>query len=333
MLLGAGTLATHQARAANPSTGTISTTSPSLTWQGQFFAAGLNQDPATCPPNLDPQNVQCDHFFLTLNIASDFWTTHSGFVLVTITWSSGSNDFDLFVYRQSDGQQVGSSTLGGGETQEQVMLQSPVPGTYEVRTVPFQVVSSGYSGSAQLVFSNTPPVQNPTFSTGGIGFGSATVIDPQRTEGEPLVHIDQSGNIWNTGPWGLSTGQSFLSRSTDGGQTFHVVSSLELRPNPSVAGGGDSDVITDDQGNAYFSDLEAASVLVGVSNDGGNNWRTNNFAANVPIDDRQWLAVDNGLTASASDNTIFLTYRQIPCLLYTSPSPRDLSTSRMPSSA
>jgi hypothetical protein len=312
MLLGTGALASHQARAATPSTGTISTTSPSLTWTGQFFAAGFNADPSQCPPNLDPQNIQCDHFYLTLNIAPDFWSTHSGFVLVTITWSSGSNDFDLFVYRQSDGQLVGSSTLGGGETEEQVMLQSPVPGTYEVRTVPFLVIASGYSGSAQLIFSNTPPVQNPSFPTGGIGFGSATVVDPQRTEGEPLVHIDQSGNVWNTGPWGLSTGQSFLSKSTDGGQKFHVVSSLELRPNPSIAGGGDSDVITDDQGNAYFSDLEAASVLVGVSNDGGNTWRTNNLAAQIPGDDRQWLAVDNGQTPFAKDNTIFLAYRQIP---------------------
>ena len=31
--------------------------------------------------------------------------------------------------------------------------------------------------------------------------------------------------------------------------------------------------------------------------------------------------------------SIFLPERHVPCLLYTSPSPRDLSTSRMPSSA
>ena len=29
----------------------------------------------------------------------------------------------------------------------------------------------------------------------------------------------------------------------------------------------------------------------------------------------------------------YMLYRYLPCLLYTSPSPRDLSTSRMPSSA
>ena len=305
-------IASHPTRAATPSGGTISTSPSSLTWQGQFFAAGVNADPTQCPPNADP-NLQCDHFLLNIDLAPDFWLTHTGSANITITWADGSNDFDLYVYRTSDGQLVGSSTAGGGETQEQVMIQSPTPGQYEIRTVPFLVLASAYSGFANLVISNTPPVQNPSFPTGGISFGPATVVDAQRTQGEPLAHIDQAGNVYSTGPWGFSTGQSFLSKSTDGGQTFNLVSSLDLRPNISPAGGGDSDVITDDQGNLYFADLEGlASILVAVSNDGGNNWRTNNFASATPVDDRQWLAIDNGISSSASDNTLFFTYRQVP---------------------
>jgi hypothetical protein len=186
MLLGAVTLTTHHVRAASPSSGTVSTTTPSFTWHGQFFAAGVNADPTQCPPSLDPNNLQCDHFLLTIDVTSVFWSTHSGFLLVNITWASGSNDFDLYVYRQSDGQLMGSSTAGGGETQEQVMVQSPTPGVYEIRTVPFLVVASDYSGSAQLVVSNIPPTTNPTFGAGGLGFGPETIIDPQRTQGEFL---------------------------------------------------------------------------------------------------------------------------------------------------
>src|SRR5438445_9751534 len=304
-------IASHPTRAATPSGGTISTSPSSLTWQGQFFAAGVNADPTQCPPTADP-NLQCDHFLHNSDLAPDFWLTHTGSANITITWASGNNDFDLYVYRTSDGQLVGSSTAGGGETQEQVMIQSPTSGVYEIRTVPFLVVASAYSGFAYLVISNTPPTQNPSFPTGGISFGPATVVDAQRTQGEPLAHIDQAGNVYSTGPWGFSTGQSFLSKSTDGGQTFNLVSSLDLRPNISPAGGGDSDVITDDQGNMYFADLEGlASILVAASNDGGNNWRTNNFASATDLDDRQWLAIDNGLTSSAADNTVFLSYRQI----------------------
>jgi hypothetical protein len=256
-------------------------------------------------------NTFCDHFFLTISLAPDFWTTHTGTVTITINWPSGSNDFDLYIYRQSDSQQVGSSTLGNGETQEQVVLTSPMPGTYEARITPFLVTMSSYSGSAILSITSGGPVPNPTFPTGGIAFGPATIVDPQRTEGEPLVHIDQFGNIWESGPWGFSTAQGFVARSTDHGDSFHIVSPNGLRPNPTVAGGGDSDIITDNQGNAYFADLEGlAAVGVAVSNDQGNTWRENSLSSTLPLDDRQWLAVDNG--QSPATTSIFLTYRQIP---------------------
>jgi hypothetical protein len=297
--------------AASPPSGTLSETSQIVSWNGAFYTFGVNADPSTCPPNLDPMNVACDHFFLNINLASDFWTTHTGTVTVTIQWSSGSNDFDLYVYRQSDGAQVASSTLGGGETQEQVVLNSPFPGGYEVRVTPFLVTTSSYTGSASLSFTTGAPTPNPTFPTGGLAFGPGTIVDPQRTEGEPVVHIDQAGNIWEAGPWGFSTAQGFVARSTDQGASFHIVSPNGLRPNPAATGGGDSDIITDAQGNAYFADLEGlAAVGVAVSNDQGNTWRENFLSSNLPLDDRQWLAVDNGATSATT--TIFLTYRQIP---------------------
>ncbi len=166
---------------------------------------------------------------------------------------------------------------------------------------------------ALLAFTTGGPTPNPIFASGGISFGAHTIVDPQRTEGEPLVHIDQAGNIWETGPWGFSTAQGFVARSTDNGDSFHIVSPFGLRPNPAASGGGDTDIITDDNGNAYFADLEGlADIGVAVSNNNGNNWRENSVAAMFPADDRQWLAVDNGPSTSVSDNTVFLTYRQVP---------------------
>jgi hypothetical protein len=314
MLLAGSGMFVHRSGAALPSNGSIDTSSPSLTWQGAFYAFGANADPAQCPPTADPLNLLCDHFFLNINLASNFWQSNTGTVTVTINWPSSatSNDFDLFVYRQSDGAQVGSSTLGGGEIQEQVVLQDPTPGVYEVRVVPFLVIDSSYSGSAALAFTAGGPTRNPSFLTGGIGFTTASVVDSQRTQGEPLVYIDQSGNIWETAPWGFSTAQGFVSKSTDGGASFHIISPNGLRPNPAPGGGGDSDIITDDKGNAYFADLEGlADVGVAVTNDGGNNWRENFFTSPFPIDDRQWLAIDNGATPSANDNTVFLTVRNL----------------------
>src|SRR3989449_2169401 len=312
MLLGPAAFLGPVARAATPPSATITDTQPSTSWQGQFYTLAFTADHAQCPGSVDTLNLVCDHFYLNINLPSTFWQTHTGSVAITIQWASSDNDFDLYIYRQSDGQQVGSSA-SGGTTSEQVALQSPMPGIYEVRTVPFLVVASGYTGSALLAFTTGGPTPNPSFPTGGISFSAHTIVDPQRTEGEPLVHVDQAGNIWETGPWGFSTAQGFVARSTDNGDSFHIVSPAGLRPNPAPAGGGDTDIITDDQGTAYFADLEGlAHIGVAVSNDQGNIWRENFVAAMSPVDDRQWLAIDNGATTGVSDNTVFLSYRQIP---------------------
>jgi len=319
-----GTVLNHDAKAATPSSGTVSQTLPNLTWQGQSYTLMANGDPSQCTPNLDPLNVQCDHFFLTIDLPSDFWLTHSGTVTVTIQWASGANDFDLYVYRQSDGAQVGSSTLGGGETAEQVILENPIPGTYEVRVTPFMVVSSDYSGQAQLSFG--PLVNNPSYPTGGIGFAPAVLVDAQRTYGEPMIYRDTTGKLWATGPWGVSTTQSFLQKSSDNGDSYHVVSPVSLRPdNP--PGGGDTDIKTDDQGTAYFADLEGAftNVGVGVSNDGGNTWRKSGFSVTTgTLLDRQWLAIDNGPTLGPADNTVFLTFHVVALGLQVFSSPGSL---------
>lgn len=172
-----------------------------------------------------------------------------------------------------------------------------------------------------------PQTPTPIYTSGGITFAPATPIDFQRTEGEPVNHVDKDGHIWETGPWGFSTGQSFIHRSTDGGDQYNVVSPISLRPN-APPGGGDSDVITDDQGYVYFTDLQGlAEIDCSVSNDKGNSWRKNPACVVGSAVDRQWFTVDNGVNhtigaAGAADNTVFVTTRQLPTTLsyiYSSP--------------
>jgi hypothetical protein len=153
-------------------------------------------------------------------------------------------------------------------------------------------------------------------------FTSPAVVDPQRTEGEPLVKVDRDGQLWESGPWGFSTNMSFIHRSTSGGQDFHLVSAIGSRPDE-PPGGGDSDVALDDQGNVYFTDLEGPLTQLGVSvsNDNGHNWRKNPAAVQQSAVDRQWLAVDNGVSAGAHDNTVFLTFHTAAggTFIYSSP--------------
>lgn len=179
-------------------------------------------------------------------------------------------------------------------------------GTIATSNAPIPVITPPVVGG------NISGIPTPQRVKSTIPFSAETVVDPQRTEGEPVNVIAGANDYWESGPFGTSTQQSWVHRSTDNGLEFHVVSPVGLRPD-APPGGGDTDIVVDDQGYAYFSDLEALlSVGVAVSNDHGNTWRKNAISNPEVVEDRQWMAVDNGTTGAAADNTVFLTLRQIP---------------------
>jgi hypothetical protein len=202
------------------------------------------------------------------------------------------------------------------------------PGVYSAVVCPFNgtatVSPADYAGIVTVSELPLPPVTPPgsignpvtmypipSFQAWSARFSPATVVDAQRTEGEPLVKLDADGNIWESGPWGFSTNMSFIHRSTNDGRKFHLVSTIGARPDE-PPGGGDTDVAVDDQGNIYFVDLEGPLTEIGasVSNDNGNTWRKNAAAVQQSVVDRQWLAVDNGTSSGAFDNTVFLAFHE-----------------------
>jgi len=215
------------------------------------------------------------------------------------------------------------------------------PGVYSAVVCPFNgeaiVTPSDYAGVVTVSELPLPPLTIlppgsttnaptlspiPSFQSWSAKFAPATVVDAQRTEGEPLVRLDADGNIWESGPWGFSTNMSFIHRSTNDGKKFHLVSTIGTRPDE-PPGGGDTDVAVDDQGNVYFTDLEGPLTEIGasVSNDSGNTWRKNAAAVQQTVVDRQWYAVDNGVSSGAFDNTVFLAFHTsaLGTFIYSSP--------------
>ena len=249
-----------------------------------------------------------------------------------------ANDITLDLYDPSGALKAHGDTA---TSPEEVVYQSDnlATGVWHVQVCPFSggVIASPYSYNGTFSTSSVPVQQvTPPGSTGGgsggtpipryvagrLVFSPATVIDPQRTEGEPLNFLDPNSNTyWESGPWGTTTQTSFIHRSTDNGLEFHVDSPAGLRPDV-PPGGGDTDIVVDDQGNHYFVDLEALVNLgTAVSNDNGNNWRKNPVAVQNAAVDRQWYTVDNGTTASAADNTVFLAFHEtaVGTYIYSSP--------------
>ena len=80
----------------------------------------------------------------------------------------------------------------------------------------------------------------------------------------------------------------------------------------------------------FITKPDQAQLRVAEANDKENHIR---FRLIVAQQDVAILIGKNGFTASAIRNVLKAAALREGCLLYTSPSPRDLSTSRMPSSA
>ena len=246
-----------------------------------------------------------------------------------------ANDIKLELYSPTGRLLVDGDTLTSPESVHYASADLPA-GTYHLQVCPFQggIVAQPYDYSGAYSVTNGPAADIPGSDVGGevgpptiirttgkLRFSPATVVDAQRTEGEPLDTFDKNGNLWESGPWGTTTQNSFIHRSTDGGLEFHIDSPNGLRPDPGP-GGGDTDIVTDDQGYDYFVDLESLVNLgTSVSNDNGNNWRKNPAAVENTAVDRQWYAIDNGTTASAADNTVFLAFHETRAGTYIYSSP------------
>jgi hypothetical protein len=164
----------------------------------------------------------------------------------------------------------------------------------------------------------------------------------QNTEGEPSIRVDRAGNFYGSSEnvfcvIGGQCGGTFAYRSIDGGQSFttlplpNSVSSGKLPPTctdfcRSVGfspAGGDTDIAvaprrnSRDNFNIYVASLATtpplANVYVSTSKDGGNTWFPNPTGAQIPVDDREWIAADGAnkvcvsYHAIGTTNDIFVT--------------------------
>jgi hypothetical protein len=248
---------------------------------------------------------------------------------VLATATVPANDITLELY-DPQGNHVAHADTATSPEEIHYASASLAAGVYETQVCPFDAgVTAPFTYTGAYATSAGPAVGVPGSTTGGTGatpapkytagkltFAPATVVDPQRTEGEPINFVARDGDYWESGPWGTSTQLSFIHRSTDGGLSFHVDSPAGIRPD-APPGGGDTDMVEDDQGNVYFVDLEGLVNLgTSVSNDDGKNWRKNPLAVQNAAVDRQWFAVDDGPTASAGDNTVFMAFHETAVGIY-----------------
>jgi hypothetical protein len=298
--------------AAEPPGGRLTDSVRTLNWDGPDYPAGTTvQDRALCA-----STGLCDEYELYVELPSSYTATQQVSVTVVITWENEVDDYDLYIF-DPNGNTAGSSNGFQGGREQATLICPQLNVTYTVQVVPYLVTSAPtgtYNGEATLDTSPgtacnpNVPQPDPVRESGGMVFNTSTVVDLQRQVGEPDIVFGQNGDIYASGPWGASTNQSFAWKSVDNGLTYHTVSRIRPDVGP---GGGDTTTETDDQDFVYFTDLEGLLNLAAArSTDGGNTWSRNTIAAYETAVDRQWMAIDNGITGDASDNTQFFTWRQ-----------------------
>ncbi len=320
-----GWYANGTVEASTPPTSVVTVPSTSgqtvtVNWTGTI--PPLTNASSDCTALADSPAV--DQHVATINVPAGLYDSVSAQFVFRITWAPvvniNTSDEILTV--------VGVGSSDGGSPSETVAGQNLVGGNYKIVVCGFaNAQPQPYTGTLTITTSAPSPPPPPNYTTGAMTFGPSIVIDFQRTEGEPLLHLDKDGNYWESGPWGFSTSHSFVHRSVDGGDQFNVVSPTALRPNP-PPGGGDTTHAIDDQGVVYFGDLEGALTELdcSVSNDNGNTWKKNPACVPFTGTDRQWLAVDDGANhtigpAGAADNTVFYAFHDVALghLIFSSP--------------
>ncbi len=123
--------------------------------------------------------------------------------------------------------------------------------------------------------------------------------------GEPQIRAAGDGSFYASSENGLGAGTEAW-KSTDGGRHYTtLMSPNDASTGPAkndtgfAPGGGDTDLaVSDDKNsngfyNVYVASLSLANIDVSTSTDGGKTFKLNPVGAEVPGDDREWIAADD----------------------------------------
>src|SRR3954454_9230605 len=163
---------------------------------------------------------------------------------------------------------------------------------------------------------------SPTKSGPRATFGTPTVVDFFRPGYEPDLAIAKAGpykrSTFVSVPNGFSTTMSYLWRSDDHRQSFHMTEGNALGKQATCVGGRATELQLDPvNGAVFFNDLQGLTNFTNSrSNDGGHTWDTSCTSVNGAGVDRQWIGIDSnggqsGVGMGAGDGRLYFDYDNV----------------------
>ena len=173
-----------------------------------------------------------------------------------------------------------------------------------------------YSMTVKLTYldANLPSFNNPTGITGDI-YGNLYIADRY---GHKIRKIDREGNV------------TTFAGSGTAGSTNGASSTARFNNPYGLASDSSGNIYVADSGNSMIRKIDSNGTVSTIAGSGSAG-SADGQGTSASFNDPHAVVVDNSGNVYVGD-TANHKLRRI-CLLYTSPSPRDLSTSRMPSSA
>ncbi len=152
--LAAALVLTLASFAANPASGTLSVSNPTLTYTG---GPNLISNPSA-QVSLNCTQLPCDNYALTMDLPASYEETHQ--VRIHISWTSPVEDYDLNV--------PGVDSSGNNPGVPETVIAPAKSGSYTVQVVPFLVQGGTYTGTITL---EPKPAAPPGGGTAGTGNG------------------------------------------------------------------------------------------------------------------------------------------------------------------
>ncbi len=173
-LLGIALVALPSVHAANPTSGTLTTTSAPITWQGTAVAGGAIGDPLlglVTSEDMCIEGTTCDTYTLTINGTPSDWINAKKIVHVHLGWTIPAQDFDLYIHKgdlngpivANSGNGVTNGILGTEDADLDPSSPSVGTGTFAVHVVYWTATAAEqYTGTASVENAPAPPPPGPT---------------------------------------------------------------------------------------------------------------------------------------------------------------------------